>query len=343
MVQRSWQGFSHLAIWVAFLSLPILMSYFAGAPPDPRVVAEQFRTDPPLYMLVGINLYMAIFYFTNYYVLIPKLLIPGRRRRYFASVAFALMLAITFFIWIRQWVNIDAFKSGQHLPPAFFALILFFSLIWAASSGLRFSYEYQLAEKARQVIVNEQLQSTLIQLKSQLNPHFLFNTLNGIYSLTLNKSEEGPKAIMRLSHLLRYVMADSNADKVLLTQEIAHLKHFIELHQIRLTDQTPVNFTVEGNTDGLQIAPLIFLPFVENAFKYGTSTQDYSPIDISIHTDKNIITFQCVNFIRKSGEPSTGIGVDNTQKRLQLIYPNRHNLNIESDGQKFRVNLMIQL
>jgi sensor histidine kinase YesM len=226
---------------------------------------------------------------------------------------------------------------------AAFASFLLFNLAWASSSGIRLSLEWKNAEERRQKSENANLSAELSQLKSQLNPHFLFNTLNGIYTLSLSKDDAASEAVLKLSHLLRYVMAETSADFVPLERELEHLKHFVALNQMRLTAQTPVLFHIEGKAGGYQIVPLLLLPFIENAFKFGSSARDYSPINVNILIKNNILTFTCQNHIRNTLDDSTGIGIANTTRRLELLYPKRYQLDISNQGGIFNVLLKIDM
>ena len=203
--------------------------------------------------------------------------------------------------------------------------------------------EWHKAEKRRRESENERLKAELNQLKSQLNPHFLFNTLNGIYTLTLTKTGAASNAVLQLSHLLRYVMAETTHDFVPLDRDLEHLQHFVALHQMRLTAQTPVTFTIEGDPAGQQVAPLLLLPFVENAFKFGSSTRDLSPVQIAVVISEKQLTLSCQNHIRNPQARSSGIGIANTRRRLELLYKGRYSLRISDQKGMYNVLLNIEL
>ncbi|GAB4492065.1 MAG: histidine kinase [Saprospiraceae bacterium] len=292
------------------------------------------------------NLLLIGFYYLNFYVLIPKLLTKGRRWQYFSSVGVMFVVLLFLLNMMRYaFFNLpsDAHPAIPHNGPGIFGAFVMFGLVWAASSGIRLNTEWSKAEARRRESENARLNAELAQLKSQLNPHFLFNTLNGIYTLTLAKNDAAPDAVLKLSHLLRYVMAETDADFVPLEKDLEHLRHFIELHRMRLTAKTPVTFQVEGDPADKQIAPLLLLPFVENAFKYGASAREVSPIDISLKIKNQTLYFYCQNLVRNRPNDSSGIGVANTRRRLDLLYPEKYELDIsEADG-VFKVALQINI
>lgn len=293
---------------------------------------------------------IATFYF-NYYILIPRFLLKGKRWQYFL-----LVLSVYAFVYLNvfllEWrmannnpqIPMDAIGAFKRL--SLFASFIMFGLVWASSSGMRLNAEWIRSEALRTESDRARLQAELSELKSQINPHFLFNTLNGIYTLTLAKSDAASSAVLQLSHLLRYVMRESNADFVPLEKDLEHVQHFVRLHSLRLTDKTPLNFEINGPVNNKMIAPLLLLPFVENAFKYGISTQETSPVMIRVDILDYQLIFHCANKIvrRQSTEgEQTGIGIANTRKRLQLLYPEKHQLDVwEKDG-FYHVTLKLKL
>jgi LytS/YehU family sensor histidine kinase len=200
-------------------------------------------------------------------------------------------------------------------------------------------------QKLRDELIRERQAGELALLKSQVNPHFLFNTLNNIYSLVYHKSDEAPQAVMKFSSIMRYVLHDSTAEKVLLEKEIEYLTNYIELQKLRIRDPGFVSFRVEGDPAKTALAPMLLIPFVENAFKH--ADRDRHPgISILLRCNKEEISFEVTNFRQKEVQtvekPFSGIGLDNIRKRLQLIYPGKHVLNITEEDDQFNVKLIIQ-
>jgi sensor histidine kinase YesM len=200
------------------------------------------------------------------------------------------------------------------------------------------------SEQNKKETENEKLNTELSFLKSQINPHFFFNTLNNIYSLAIVKSEQTAPAVMKLSSIMRYILSETEKDFVPLNNEIDFTKNYIELQQMRLTDKVTVVFNTSGVTDDLQIAPLLFIPFVENAFKYGVSTKEATTIDIQIHATNNQIEFNATNTVATNVSThldSTGIGINNAKRRLALLYPGSYQLNISNQDNTYQVSLKI--
>jgi len=213
-----------------------------------------------------------------------------------------------------------------------YAVLIYFMINW---------FETQ---KLRDELINQQQASELALMRSQVNPHFLFNTLNNIYSLVYRKSDEAPEALMKLSSIMRYMLYDSAAKKVPLEKEIEYLKSFIELQNLRIKHADFVNLQIEGNIEGQTIAPMLLISFVENAFKH--SSKSHRPgIFIRLSISNEEIKFEVINYLKKPSssdeELSSGIGLGTIKKRLELIYPGKHLLLISKDVETFKINLEI--
>jgi LytS/YehU family sensor histidine kinase len=191
-------------------------------------------------------------------------------------------------------------------------------------------------------------ESELQYLKSQINPHFLFNNLNNLYSYAIDNSPKTPSIILELSSVLRYMLYDCKENFVPLAKEIEHLKNFTQLSELQIENRGQVEFNVENIRSGHRIAPLILNVFVENAFKHSTASQS-EDISIKIHinvTEAGMLEFECVNSYRplkNTDNLSHGIGLQNVKKRLQLIYPNAHTLSIQETDSLYSVQLNIEL
>lgn len=200
------------------------------------------------------------------------------------------------------------------------------------------------SQKLRDELTNQRQASELALLRSQVNPHFLFNTLNNIYSLVYKKSDEAPAAVMKLSSIMRYMLYDATSDKVPLEKEIEYLKSFIELQKLRIKNPDFVSLHIEGNAEGHSIAPMLLISFVENAFKHG-SKKHQPGIIVRLSALKDRINFEVINYLKKTtlsqNECESGIGLTNIRRRLELMYPDKHNLLISEDAETFRINLEI--
>lgn len=190
----------------------------------------------------------------------------------------------------------------------------------------------------------EKTQAELALLKSQVNPHFFFNTLNNLYSLSVNKSEQTPEVILKLSEMMRHTIYEGKKNEVSLNDEIEYLRRFIELHQIRYKKNVEIQFNASEESE-LKVAPLLFIILLENAFKHGVeSLRKNAFINIDLEIEGREVRFEVVNnYDRKEREMEKGIGIENLRKRLELLYPDRHELFFEENEDTFKAKLQIQL
>ncbi|ANI87875.1 hypothetical protein A9P82_00185 [Arachidicoccus ginsenosidimutans] len=189
----------------------------------------------------------------------------------------------------------------------------------------------------------EKSKAELIFLKAQINPHFIFNTLNNIYSLAASESKETSEAILKLSGIMRYITDNTENTFVLFTDEIQCIDDYIYLQRLRLGKNAALNYTVSGNTEGKKIAPLILISFIENVFKYGISKHQHSPVKIDIAINNHTLTFNSENKIFRNNAEGTGLGIANTKKRLDLMYTEKYTLNIDKENNLFKVTLILKL
>ena len=211
---------------------------------------------------------------------------------------------------------------------------------------IRFAIDWFKSQKLKAELINQNQASELALLRSQVNPHFFFNTLNNVYSLVYKKSDDAPAALMKLSSIMRYMLYDATTDKVLLEKEVEYLQSFIELQKLRLRQKEVVEFSLEGNLNGKTIAPMLLIPFVENAFKHGSKRDIHPLIKIHLKVDLHQITFEISNPVQKTGglpaDTAKGIGLHNIRRRLELLYPGRYILDIKEENELFNVNLIIR-
>ena len=190
------------------------------------------------------------------------------------------------------------------------------------------------------------MQAEVNFLRSQVNPHFLFNVLNNLYALTLKKSDLAPDVVLKLSEMMEYMLYDSDDSKVLLQKEIGYLNTYLELEKLRLGSHSDISLTVSGDLNGQVIAPLLLLPLVENAMKHGVSKQNGNAwLHGDLQVSKSLVKLNIENSkpLLNRHEGKGGIGLDNLRKRLELLYPSRHQLRIEDKGNSFIVDLEIEL
>lgn len=193
----------------------------------------------------------------------------------------------------------------------------------------------------------EKIKSELSYLKAQINPHFLFNTLNSLYALTIQKSDKAPDAVLKLSGLMRYVVTDSAQELVGLQKELNYLNDYIELQKLRMDNNIKFLYTVDGQIQGETITPLILIPFIENAFKYGINPEENCDISISIFIKDSSLQLKVINKIVVNSTIDDALksekGIASCLKRLNFIYPNKHSLDLKNDGFTYTVLLNIQL
>lgn len=212
-----------------------------------------------------------------------------------------------------------------------------------------FARNFFIERRTKELLQQQQTESELAQLKSQINPHFLFNVLNSIYSLAIKQSDKTPDIVMRLSDLLRYMLYEAKAESILLKKEIQLISDYLEIEKIRLSPNQQIELQTQGEFELYKIAPLLFLPFAENAVKFGLdSMAGDGYVRINITCVKNRCTFICENTFKENNsqaaiETSGGIGIENVSKRLALLYPNRHHLDIKKETNLFIVTLELQL
>jgi two-component system, LytTR family, sensor kinase len=222
--------------------------------------------------------------------------------------------------------------------------LFLFMMIMALSTAIRIIQQWRISEQRAVMAEADKISAELSFLKAQINPHFLFNTLNNIYTLAVIKDDNAPDSIMKLSNIMRYVTDDASEDFVPLQNELDCINDYIELQRQRLGEKTTVNIYFEGNISQKKIAPLILMTFIENIFKYGISKYEKSVIVVTVEAVTSGILFFCENtiFADTNQNNSMGIGLKNTRKRLRHLYPGKHSLNIKNEDGLFTVNLKLQ-
>ncbi|WP_316801667.1 sensor histidine kinase [Pedobacter nototheniae] len=291
---------------------------------------------------------LCIFYI-NFLVLVPKLVRPKKILFYIISI-FALFAALA---PLHQYIY------GYILPKKFgwysyvytdkltfwlsFQTLLFENYVYIFFSiAISYVNEFFETQKKQQELAKEQALTELAYLKSQINPHFLFNTLNDIYALTYQQAKQAPEAVLKLSALLRYMLKESNDRFALIEKEISYLRNVIELFEIGQKGMANVKLEITGTMAQQQIAPLILINFIENAFKHGVTNDPQNPIYIMVAINPNHLDFKVVNKKNNDQKDKTsGIGLANVQRRLSLIYPNRHKLQIIDENDTFTVTLKL--
>lgn len=296
---------------------------------------------------------LPVFYY-YYFSAIPKLLV-GRKAWKFIGITLLVSLAYpiarfgldTLFVTYYPGVVAPLSNIAVDNFDAVFGIRALASLFVIAMAGIgKFTFDWFENQRIRRELENQNLTSELAFLKSQINPHFLFNTLNNIHTLAYKKSDGAPEAIMKLSDLMRYMIYESDVAFVPLTHEVEHLKSFVALQELRFKSESIVSFNFEGDFTQQQIAPLILLPFVENAFKHGYDLNKEGAIQIRLTAGEQIV-YEVENPIPPKGltvqkDQVGGIGLENIKRRLAIIYEGRHTLSVDESSNSFKVTLTIK-
>jgi two-component system LytT family sensor kinase len=247
-----------------------------------------------------------------------------------------LFLILPLFIYHFRLPDISFFYH-EFLNKSFLIILLYVNCFYLLPRLYR-------SEKQKKILENERLNAELNFLKLQINPHFLFNTLNSIYSQAHFRSEQTEHSILKFSRIMRYVLYDSAADKIPLSQDLEYISNYIDLQKLRLSKNITIAYDVTGPVNGLSIAPLLLITFIENAFKHGISYTAPSEIKIAIAVTGNELSLTVGNAItRSSRETAGGVGLINARRRLDVLYPGRHLLDVVENAHLYIVNLKIEL
>jgi len=332
-----------------FISIPVFSS------PDFNTARHLFDVAPFKRIFLSYIL-LLLFFYANYLFLLPKLYFSKKQFLYFCCIITAYFVVATV-----PAILIHSQTGQMPLPPGDAGAVTLMptgggpiaNIPPMGQNSSLFTFllvlvlGYLLKINQRLVhIQNEKLKAEVAYLKAQINPHFLFNTLNSVYALTLEKSDAAPQAVLKLSSMMRYVVTESSRDQVSLEKEIEYVKNFISLQQLRMDSATAFSFVITGNPLGKSISPLTLIPFIENAFKYGINPEEKSDIEIKIDITAHDIALNVKNSkvsVHVPSDEKTEQGIENTRQRLAYLYPNKHNLIIFEDENAFTVNLLITL
>ncbi len=303
--------------------------------------------------LVELPFKMALVYFNMYYLL-PRYLLQKRYLEFFVY----LLLLMGAIGALMQFVLLPFLIHPIFCPTTctednltfyrFIKNIVNINYVVAITSVIALLKNWYSHQQAARNLTQDKLEAELKFLKAQIHPHFLFNTLNSLYSLTLKKSDNAPEVVLKLSGLMDYMLYDANAATVPLEKELAYIRNYIALEQVRYGERVDVQFTATGSIAGRQIAPMLLLPFVENAFKHGVSTETKGAwicIDVKVTERKLVLLVEnckCGDKASNSArDMASGIGLRNLQRRLELLYEGRYELEIEDEQESYAARLEI--
>ena len=308
----------------------------------------------PSRFLIIAGVSISVFY-VNYSLLVPFLLLKKRTFFYILGVlvlvCFPLILIHVF--PYPQPADIEGFEKVESFAKKINSLgrfkyvfpVMFNTVFLVVGTTVRVYEQLLRNDRKKQLIESEKTSTELQFLKNQINPHFLFNSLNSIYSLTIQKSNDAPEAVITLSELMRYMLYQTNDEYVLLKSEIDFIQNYMKLQRLRIVNNEHININVHGIVSNQKIRPLLLISFIENAFKYGTDFKGNTEISIKIYVKEDEIQFTCVNLIgsRDKDSENSGIGLRNTKERLLLLYPEKHWLTVKEEDNKFIIDLTLKL
>ena len=344
----------HILIWVVFGLIYFFQPLSWNIPVPFQLWIKQSIT-------LGL---VIIAYYLNSFILVPKFLLSNRNSIYFLSVIIVAVTIVLLNSYIDRWLNLPQLMDAAfHKMPRHHggrnhntwditmiaALAATVALVLGIGTSITTIEKWQYDKQKNQELEQDKISSELSFLKAQINPHFFFNTLNNIYALTLVNADTSRKAIHQLSRMMRYVLYDTQNATTQLSQEIAFIKDYISLMQLRLTDAVKIDFVTPASLKDIAIAPMIFLPFVENAFKHGVSATLPSYINICVEQNGNLLELKVINTVFKEQssnlEAGSGIGLNNTRRRLDLLYTGKFTLiiNEKAADNIYSVHLTLDL
>jgi len=336
---------THILLWGIVL---IFFSLFLGLEGTSRASKFAFST-----FFLPVTIATTYFFIYN---LIPKYLL---HKEYFKFGLYAVYTIIisTVFIIVSTFYGF-VLALGLHwndnfpISKSIFYIIITIYLVIAIASAFSL-----LKNNYSSVAKNEELKNRILEaqlklreqelqyLKMQLHPHFLFNTLNTIYGLSLLKNEKTPEMILQLSDLLDYILYQTKKPLVKLEDEINHIRNYIDLEKKRFREDLEIEFNSDAIPENIQIAPMLLLPFVENSFKHGKGNDGKLKISIQLYLNEKIMNFRIINSISQKSERTEGegIGLENIQRRLQILYKNEYDLEVEKEKENYRIMLNLNL
>ncbi|MEQ9378954.1 MAG: histidine kinase [Imperialibacter sp.] len=329
----------HLLFWITYMAI---FTFVEGG--------YNNKFDQAFYMELGYLPLRLVVVYLNYFWLLPQFLLKKRITSYlFYSVATILLASLLnrlfFYCYLNAiifpgWSQGDFFQAYKFLQSS---MIITSPMIFLI--GLVVMKRWVSSERRAQLLESEKIKAELGYLRSQINPHFFFNTLNTLYGLALKKSDRTPEVVMQLSELMSYILYEADKELVPLSKEIDQIERYIELEQIRYENRFETDIEVNGDVELCQIPPLILLPFVENSFKHGVNKSSKDGwISIRITSSDGGLEFIIQNKVfdeTQKKEGKNGLGIANVKRRLNLLYPGSHTLSCKKLGDIFTVHITI--
>ncbi|MEO8762835.1 MAG: histidine kinase [Ginsengibacter sp.] len=327
----------HTVFWILYYFFICLVFYNAYLVRD-----FLFFVQVSLFMPVSIALV-----YLNFYILIPYFLY--RKKYLYYTLLFSLSLLAASFcdqllkdFYIHMGAKLFTYSAGYTFQSLFSESISLFYLS-GFTTAVKLSKNWIQNQQLMKEKEKQYLETELNFLKSQIQPHFFFNTLNNLYSLTLKKSDLAPEVVLKLSALMSYMLYESNAPKVPLTKEVTYLQNYLDLEKLRFGQRLSITFEIEGQIEDVCIPPMILILFLENSFKHGVKNNlSKIHIEISLLVQEGFLFFSVKNPFDKNALPgTTGIGLKNARRRLELLYGNNYQLGLLEEQNEFVVSLKI--
>ncbi|WP_298756946.1 histidine kinase [uncultured Psychroserpens sp.] len=342
ILKKTGQVLLHLLFWVGVL---FFYTYFFG-------VNSSTFDDTLQFSLFLMPITIATTYVATY-KLIPEYLITKQYWRFilyslYTIIISVYLLMVSIFFSLIYLSNFEYDNMNPATKNIIFICTAVYLVVIVVSAFKLLKLNLDQASRTKQLetkILDTQLklkEQELNYLKMQIHPHFLFNTLNTMYGFALKKADQTPDMILKLSNLLDYLLYQAEKPFVLLTEEIAHIKDYIELEKMRFHNTLNVDLKVSSTSEAITIAPMLLIPFIENSFKHGSIVNGTLDIDIQLTASLEHIHFSIKNSNSENNTSKPGIGLENIKKRLELLYPNKHKLSIRNEQHTFDVELQLK-
>jgi two-component system LytT family sensor kinase len=335
----------HVLAWLIVFAIPILISEFENEHPEHPGPPEHQEHGPiirPTHVVYQLSM-VALFYFNAFFT-VPGIMYKRGFFQYFLASLFSIFVVACMVFGINKLLPAGHPRSFQYILVYIFFQSLF---VLAISTSYTMFRDRNKAERLLKEKENEGLKTELSFLRSQVSPHFMFNVLNNIVSLSRKRSEMVEPVVIKLSHLMRYMLYESDEEKVSLDKEVDYLQSYIDLQMLRFGDDVKLKLDVGNKNAGASIEPMLLIPFVENAFKHGVVLISDPQIEIHLQSSGHELSFIVKNKfnvkVKEEKDKSSGIGLNNVKRRLNLLYKGKHRLSVRQEGDWFIADLQLQL
>jgi len=342
----------HVLGWFALITVLLLLSPLS------------WRVEIPIefwYRQIFLVCILLVFFYGNMAFVVPKILFEGKPLIFLLLIVIAGVFYLGLIIYFENLVHLPelmfkafnpekAYQPGKRWLSADIFHLTLYLLSIGISTAVASVQKWQKDESLRQELDQQRINTELSYLKAQINPHFFFNTLNNIYALTNLNVKKAQEALLKLSRMMRYVLYENQKEETLLSKEVNFINDYIELMKMRLSSNVTLNIQIETPKEDLIIAPMLLLPFLENCFKHGISSQQDCEILVKLEVMGQTLFFETKNHIfplppDNPESQENGIGLTNTRRRLALLYPEKHRLKfgVAEAIQEYWVNLTLNL